>query len=89
MANTNDKITVTGYFQGGECVHCGRELKHCVVTDAGIFGAACFGNKMTKPRTYNGKSYRLSTDAVISLAKMARNPERNGIGAYQLTFEAA
>lgn len=85
----SDKITITGYFQGGECKHCGRELRHCIVTDSGIFGARCFGATLTKPRTYGGKPYRLSTDAVISLAKMARNPARNGIGPYQLTFEAA
>ena len=83
------QISVTGYFEGGCCCHCGRELRHCVQTDAGTFGAACFGNKITKPRTYKGKSYRLSTDAVISLAKMARDPARNGIGSQQLTFEAA
>ena len=82
-------ISVTGYFEGGCCMHCSRELRHCVQTDAGTFGAACFSNKITKARTYKGKSYRLSTDAVIGLAKMARDPARNGIGPQQLTFEAA
>lgn len=83
-------IRITGYYRDGyECCHCGRELKHCIATDRGVFGAACFSNKITKPRVYNGRKYRLSTDAVISLAKMARNPERNGIGPYQLTFECA
>lgn len=86
MANT---LQITGYLQGGECKHCGRELRHCIVTTSGIFGARCFGNAITKPRTYNGKPYRLSTDAVISLAKMARDPARHGIGSYQLTFEWA
>ncbi len=84
-----DKITITGYFQGGECKHCGRELRHCVVTDWGVFGARCFGQHVTKPQTYMGRSYRLSADAVVSLARMARNPKRHGIGPYQLTFEAA
>lgn len=87
MANL---ICITGYIRDGyECSHCGRELKHCVVTDSGIFGAACFANKLTKPRAYNGKKYRLSTDAVISLAKMARDSARHGVGPQQLTFEAA
>jgi len=85
--NTN-LICITGYTEGGECSHCGRELRHCVVTDSGVFGARCFGNQVTKPLTYQGKAYRLSTDAVISLAKMARNPARNGIGPHQLTFQA-
>lgn len=80
-------ITITGYFEGGCCCHCGRELRHCVQTDAGTFGARCFGAKVTKPRVYNGKPYRLSTEAVISLAKMARNPMRNGLQAHHLEFE--
>ena len=82
-------ICITGYTEGGECSHCSRELRHCIMTDAGVFGARCFSAQVTKPRTYAGKAYRLSTDAVVSLAKMARNPTRNGIGPNQLTFEAA
>ena len=81
-------ITVTGYYEGGECSHCARELRHCVVTDHGVFGARCFGQQVTAPRMYRGKAYRLSADAVISLAKMARDPARHGIGSAQLTFEA-
>src|SRR6185437_15820462 len=69
---TTTTINITGYFEGGCCGHCGRELRYCVQTDAGTFGAACFSKTITKPRTYRGKSYRLSTDAVISLAKTAR-----------------
>jgi hypothetical protein len=85
-----DTITITGYHRFGyECAHCGRELKHCIATDRGIFGAACLANKLTKPCTYMGRKYRLSTDAVISLAKMARDPARHGVGPRQLTFEAA
>ena len=83
------KITITGYYQGGECCHCGRELRHCVVTDSGVFGARCFGQQVTEPLTYGSKKYRLSADAVISLAKMARSPARHGIGSHQLTFTAA
>jgi hypothetical protein len=78
------RITITGYFQTGCCMHCGRELLHCVQTDAGTFGAACFGKRVTKPRTYRGKAYRLSTDAVISLARTAHR-----LTSEQLAFEAA
>jgi hypothetical protein len=88
MTNTAP-ITVTGYFEGGSCGCCGRELRHCVQTDAGTFGARCFAVKVTKPRIYAGKPYRLSTDAVISLAKQARNPVRFGLQAHHLSFEAA
>jgi hypothetical protein len=79
MTNT---ISITGYFEGGCCMHCGRELRHCVQTDAGTFGAACFGKQITKPRIYRGKAYRLSTDAVISLARTAHN-----LTSDQLAFE--
>lgn len=85
----DDQISITGYFQGGECKHCGRELRHCVVTSAGVFGARCFGQQVTKPKIYMGKPYRLSASAVIDLAKMARNPARHGIASHHLSFEAA
>ena len=83
------QINITGYFQGGCCMHCGRELLHCVQTDAGTFGARCFAAKVTKPVQYRGKAIRLSTDAVISLAKQARNPARFGLQPHHLAFEAA
>lgn len=86
---TTAPITVTGYTQGGCCMHCGRELLHCVQTDAGVFGARCFAAKVTAPRSYRGKSYRLSTDAVLDLAKKAHNPGRYSIPAEALTFQAA
>ena len=82
-------ITITGYFEGGCCGHCGRELRHCVQTDTGTFGAACFGKTITKPRSYRGKSYRLSTGAVIALAKAARHPDWNLIDSLNFAFEAA
>lgn len=86
---TTTQINVIGYFEGGACGCCGRELRHCVQTDAGTYGARCFAVKVTKPRTYSGKPYRLSTDAVISLAKQARNPARFGLQSHHLAFEAA
>jgi len=82
-------ISVTGYFEGGCCMHCGRELRHCVQTDAGTFGAACFSNTITKPLSHRGKSYRLTTSALIDLAKKARNPARFGLYSHNLEFEAA
>ena len=81
-------ICLTGYHQGGECAHCGRELKHCVETDAGIVGAACFV-KLTKAPTYQGRKYRLTTDAVISLAKNARSAKFCADYGRNLIFEAA
>lgn len=82
-------IIVKGYTKGGECLHCGRELKHVICTSVGDFGAACFSNKVTMPRVYQGKKYRLATDSMITLAKEARDPGRNGISLWHLTFEAA
>lgn len=83
-----ETIRVTGYHRGGyECGHCGRELLHCIATDRGVFGAACLSQTMTRPQKYMGRSFRLSTSAMISLARMARDPARNGVSAQALTFE--
>lgn len=84
------EIRITGYLEGGECAHCGRELRHVICTDgAGQVGARCFANALTKPRVYQGKKYRIGVDQVIYLAKRARNPERYGLHSSQFRFEAA
>ena len=85
-------ITITGYEQEGYCEHCGRALKHCIKIDDGrIVGATCFDKIITKPKTYNGKPYRVGTENVIRYAKIAESGKltRHGISAHQLTFEAA
>lgn len=89
MTTAAAPITVTGYSNNGCCMHCGRELLHCVQTDAGVFGAQCFAAKVTAPRTYRGKTYRLSTGALLDLAKKAHNPAWYSIPAEALTFQAA
>lgn len=86
---TSNQINITGYFEGGACGCCGRELRHCVQTDAGTYGARCFAVKVTKPVIYRGKAVRLSTDAVISLAKQARSPARFGLQPHHFSFERA
>jgi hypothetical protein len=82
-------ICITGYVESAECAHCNRTLRHGIVTDAGIVGATCFARKLTAPRRYNGKAYRLDAEGVIYLARRAHNPARYSIPADALTFERA
>lgn len=86
MANL---ICIIGYIESVDCGHCGRTLRHGIVTDCGTVGATCFAKKITAPRKHRGKTYRLDADAIISLAKRAHNPERYGIYSESLTFERA
>lgn len=88
-------LTIVGYEQEGICAHCGRALKHCVRVSTGeIVGADCFDRKLTKPRTYQGKSYRVGAERVRYLAKAAQfwTPSRQllaGLGPEMFSFEAA
>lgn len=82
-------ICITGYGQDSDCMCCGRALRHVIQTDAGSFGASCFIKRITRPQTYRGKPNRLSTDAVIYLAKRAHNPTRFQIPTAALIFETA
>jgi hypothetical protein len=82
-------ICITGYVEMVDCGHCGRALRHGIVTDCGTVGATCFARKMTAPRKYKGKTFRLDAEGVIFLARRAHNPSRFGITADALTFERA
>lgn len=91
----SDKIEIVGYEQDGKCEHCGRALKHCIrISDGRIVGATCFDKKLTKPRLYQGKPYRVGSENIIKAAKVAAwySPSqwgRFGVSANSLTFEAA
>lgn len=82
-------LCITDYVEGAECAHCNRVLRHGIVTDNGIVGAQCFAKKLTAPRIYKGKAYRLDAGDIVSLAKKARSPCRFGLRPEHFTFEAA
>jgi len=90
-----ETISIVGYEENGHCEHCGRALRHCIrISDGRLVGATCFDKKLTKPRRYQGKNYRIGAENVIRYAKMAQfwSPERmrmSGASPSQLDFELA
>jgi hypothetical protein len=87
--------TITGYEQDGICQHCGRTLKHCVkLGDGMIVGADCFDKKMTKAQMYQGKPFRLGSEKIRELAKVAEfwSASRRVLAGYhpeRFNFQAA
>ena len=88
-------LAITGYEQEGRCEHCGRALKHCIrISDGRIVGATCFDKKLTQPRVSGGKKYRVGSQWIIRLAKIAQFvpadkwSTRYGVSAYHMVFEA-
>lgn len=66
-------ITIVGCEVDGHCEHCGRALKHCIrLSDGRIVGAICLDKKLTAPKVYQGKKYRLGADLIIRAAKCAQ-----------------
>jgi hypothetical protein len=89
------KLEIVGYEQDGNCEHCGRGLKHCIrLSDGRIVGATCFDKKITQPKIYQGKKYRVGSAHIIKLAKVAQFVPAHkwslyGVGHLSLSFEAA
>lgn len=89
-------LEIVGYDQNGTCEHCGRALKHCIrLSDGRIVGATCFDKKITRPKIYQGKKYRVGSTHIIKLAKIAQFvpvhqwSSRYGVGPSSFTFEEA
>lgn len=89
----NAVVTIVGYEEDGHCEHCGRVLRHCIrISDGRIVGATCFDKKITKPKSYNGKAFRIGSEGIIKYAKMAQfwseeKRARNGVYPHMLTYE--
>lgn len=81
------KIIIVGYEQDGHCEHCGRKLRHCIrISDGRLVGATCLDKKLTSPKVYQGKKYRLGAELIIKAAKVAQfvapqNWARYGVSA--------
>lgn len=91
-----NEIAIVGYEQDGHCEHCGRALRHCIrISDGRLVGATCFDRVLTKPRVYQGKAYRVGSDAIIRYAKIVAfytteaASRRFGVEPHMLRFEAA
>ena len=91
----SNQVEIVGYEQHGNCEHCRRPLKHCIrISDGRIVGATCFDKKLTKPRVYQGKSYRFGSEHIVRIAKVVQfvPPHRwstYGVNEQSARFEAA
>ena len=87
------KISIVGYENDDNCEHCGRSLVHCIrISDGRLVGAQCFNKVLTKPRVYQGKSYRVGAGKIVELAKIAQfwsveKQKRNGYYSNSFDFE--
>lgn len=88
------KLFIVGYEKDCNCEHCGRVLTHGIkLADGRIVGATCLDKKMTAPKVYQGKSYRLGSEFIIKAAKVAQFYEaskwsRFGVNSKSMEFEA-
>lgn len=86
-------VQIIGYTEEGHCDHCGRALRHCIQIDDGrTVGATCLGKKLTAPKVYNGKQYRMDATSIIHTAKVvARRPQNRwydfGVSDQMVAFE--
>lgn len=85
------KVEIIGYTQEENCDHCGRALKHVVITDClGKIGTTCF-LKLTKNKTFYGKEYSLTPTIIKDYARSTRYTEQRradfGIYPHHLVFE--
>lgn len=91
MTNT---IGIAGYEQDCNCEHCGRPLKHGIrLADGRTVGATCLDKKLTKPKVYHGKKYRLGAERIIHIAKVTQfKPASHwndyGVAPLSGTFES-
>lgn len=89
------QIQIVGYESDCTCEHCGRALKHGIrLSDGRTVGATCLDKKLTKPRQYQGKSFRLGAEIIVRTAKVVQryspsNWARFGVSASSTMFEAA
>lgn len=89
------QISITGYEKDCHCEHCGRALTHGIrISDGRVVGATCLDKKLTKPKLYGSKKYRLGAELIIRAAKVVqwKTPaqwENYGVSARTIQFEAA
>lgn len=87
------QISIVGYERDTLCQHCGRALLHGIrLSDGRVVGATCLDKKLTLPKRYQGKPYRLGAELIIKAAKVVEfhtpaNYARFGVSAQTLQFE--
>lgn len=88
-------LSIVGYEKDVNCQHCNKFLKHGIRLDNGqVVGAACFENQLTIEKVYQGKKFKMGTQAIIKLAKIAEyvSPaewsRRYGVSAHDFSYLA-
>lgn len=87
-------ISICGYEEDCRCEHCGRKLRHGIrISDGRVVGATCLDRKLTKAKTYGGKTYRLGAELIIRAAKVVQwkapaNWSSYGVSPLTIQFEA-
>lgn len=87
-------ISIVGYESDSKCEHCGRLLKHGIrISDGRVVGSTCLNEKMTQPKIYMGKKYRVGAEVIVTAAKVAElYPEsqwgRFGVSSATLQFQS-
>ena len=84
-------LQIVGYEPEHGCDHCGRALLHGIaLSDGRVVGATCFDKKLTKPKEYNGRKYRVGAEEIIRLARNARKSDqelrRMGLSIHHFQF---
>lgn len=88
-------LTIVGYEKECNCEHCGRVLKHGIrISDGRVVGAQCLNQSMTKPKVYQGKSYRIGSELIIRAAKVVQFYNASkwgsfGVSSSTIQFDAA
>lgn len=86
-----EKLLIVGYERDSKCQHCGRILKHGIrISDGRVVGATCLDKKLTKPKLYHNRPYRLGAELIINAAKVVElkaPSEWSGYGVSARTIE--
>lgn len=85
-------IGITGYAQDDNCSHCGRALKHVILTSAGQFGSSCVVRMIKANKKRFGNNGKPSASMIVEFAKIQEycSPDRQfrmGYQPYMFTFE--
>lgn len=82
------QLSIVGYEKETHCQHCGRALVHGIRLDDGrVVGATCLDKKLTKPKMYRGKPYRLGSELIIRAAKVAQFHAPSAWGRFNVSAD--
>lgn len=88
------RLLIIGYQLDSKCQHCNRNLKHGIrLSDGRVVGATCLDKKLTKPKLYHGRTYRLGAELIINAAKVVEFKassewSRFGVSSKTIEFES-